>query len=108
MLGESQRAEHELEHNIPNWVYDKSKCNCEHFARYCCTGEKRSHQIETLKGDAKSAVVSGVTAAAGGAWAYAVGTICYIGAITSTGGIAGVCLGVGFGIQLCRRVARME
>jgi len=53
--------------------YDVFGSNCEHFARWCMTGESRSEQVERLNGGATGLGAGTATAAGAAAGAVAIG-----------------------------------
>lgn len=64
--------------HVGDALYDLFDNNCEHFARYCKTGEKKSEQVK----DAVSSVTGSSMAAAG--------TYASIAAVTTAGSVAGL------------------
>lgn len=68
--------------------YDLAQDNCEHFARYCCTGTARSLQVENAVGAAGTGMVTFAAAPAAVAGVAALGVVKGISAAGVMSGLA--------------------
>lgn len=68
--------------------FNLASSNCEHFARWCATGQPRSEQVERLQATAGGGVAAGTAASAG------LGTVTAIGTAAGLSGGASVMTGL--------------